>query len=64
MEHSQRYIEYGYDRKAKSWCIIVFDENGYEITSSYEGNKDSAKSVIDYFKNEYKIEKVVKIKAY
>lgn len=64
MNDSKGYIEYGYDRKAKSWCIIVFDENGYEVTSSYEGNKDSAKSVIDYFKKEYKIEKVIKIKAY
>lgn len=58
------YIEYGYDRHIKSWCTIVFDNNGNQITCSYDGNKISRNFAIDFFKKEYNITKVVKIKAY
>lgn len=58
------YIEYGYDRKARSWCIIVFDNNGYEINSSYVGNKESLDYELERLKEEYKVNKTTKIKAY
>lgn len=58
------YIEYGYDRKARSWCIIVFDKNGYEINSSYVGNKESLGYELGRLKEEYNVNKTTKIKAY
>ena len=58
------YIEYGYDRKNKSWVTIVFDELGNEIEASYDGNTVTRNFVIDYYKKQYNITKVVKIKAY
>ena len=58
------YIEYGYDRKARSWCIIVFDKNGYEISSSYVGNKESLGYELERLKEEYNVKKTTKIKAY
>ena len=58
------YIEYGYDRKARSWCIIVFDKDGYEINSSYVGNKESLGYELERLKEEYNVNKITKIKAY
>ena len=58
------YIEYGFDRKAKSWCIIVFNEEGYEISSSYVGNKESLEYELERLKEKYHIQKTTKIKAY
>ena len=58
------YIEFGYDRKAKSWCIIVFDKDGYEMSSSYVGNKQGLEYELQRLKEEYNIQKVIKIKAY
>ena len=58
------YIEYGYDRKANSWCVIVFDENGYEINSSYVGHKESLKYELERMKAEYNVQRVIKVKAY
>ena len=58
------YIEYGYDRKSKSWVTIVFDDQDNEIEASYDGNTVTRDFVIDYFKKQYNITKVVKIKAY
>lgn len=58
------YIEYGFDRKARSWCIIVFDKNGYEISSSYIGNKESLEYELERLKEEYHVKQIIKIKAY
>lgn len=58
------YIEYGYDRKVKSWVTIVFDDQGKQIEASYDGNKVTRDFVINDFKKQYNITKVVKIKAY
>ena len=59
-------IEYGYDRRLKSWCIIVFDEVGNEIESSYVGNKADRDYELQYFSNEYNVDpsNIIKIKAY
>jgi hypothetical protein len=58
------YIEYGYDRRLKSWCTIVFDENRNQVDCAYDGNIISRDFTIEYFKKEYNTTKVVKIKAY
>lgn len=58
------YIEYGYDRKVKSWVTIVFDDQGNQLEASYDGNKVTRDFVINDFKKQYNITKVVKIKAY
>ena len=58
------YIEYGFDRKARSWCIIVFDKNGYEISSSYIGNKEGLEYELERLKEEYHVKQIIKIKAY
>lgn len=58
------YIEYGYDRKIKSWVTIVFDDQGNQLEASYDGNKVTRDFVINDFKKQYNITKVVKIKAY
>lgn len=61
---SGNYIEYGYDRTARSWCILVFDKDGIQIASSYVGDNKGLKFELDYFRTEYKAEKIIKIKAY
>lgn len=58
------YIEYGYDRSLRSWCTIVFDKNGNQIECAYDGNINSRNWTIEFFKKEYNITKVIKIKAY
>ena len=58
------YIEYGYDRAARSWCILVFDKEGNQIASSYVGDKMGLKAEIEYMAAEYNAEKIIKIKAY
>ena len=58
------YIEYGYDRAARSWCILVFDKEGNQISSSYVGDKEGLKAEIEYLAAGYKIEKIIKVKAY
>ena len=62
----KKRLEYGYDRHNTSWVIIVFDEDGNEITSSYVGNKEDRDIEINYYKEMYSIEQsnVIKIKAY
>ena len=57
-------IEYGYDRKVKSWCTIVFDENHNQIDCAYDGNTVSRDFSIEFFKKEYNITEVRKVKAY
>lgn len=61
---SENYIEYGYDRTARSWCILVRDKDGNQIASSYVGDKDGLKFELDYLGTEYKAKKKIKIKAY
>lgn len=61
---SGNYIEYGYDRRERSWCIIVFNEAGNEIASSYVGDKTGLKAELEYLAAEYSAKKVTKIKAY
>lgn len=61
---SGNYIEYGYDRTARSWCILVIDNDGNQISSSYVGDKDGLKIELEYLRKEYRAEKVIKIKAY
>lgn len=61
---SENYIEYGYDRTARSWCILVRDKDGNQIASSYVGDKDGLKFELDYLSTEYKAKKKIKIKAY
>lgn len=61
---SGNYIEYGYDRAARSWCILVIDKDGNQIASSYVGDKDGLKFELEYFNNKYRAEKIIKIKAY
>ena len=60
------YIEYGYDRHYTSWVIIVFDEYGNEIENSYVGNKTDRDLEINYYMEQYNVDKadVTKIKAY
>ena len=58
------YIEYGYDRTARSWCILVRDKDGNQIASSYVGDKDGLKFELEYLRTEYRAEKIIKIKAY
>lgn len=58
------YIEYGYDRTARSWCILVFDKDGNQIASSYVGDKAGLKAEVKYMAAEYNAEKTIKIKAY
>lgn len=58
------YIEYGYDRSARSWCIIVLDKEGNQIVSSYVGDKEGLNAEIEYMTAEYNAEKIIKIKAY
>lgn len=57
-------ITYGYDRQVRSWCIIVEDQEGNEIESSYLGTKEGCQREIEYFKEKYGISKVKKYKAY
>ena len=59
-------IEYGYDRHYTSWVIVVLDDNGDEIESSYVGNKNDRDFEINCYMNRYNIESsnVIKIKAY
>ena len=57
-------ITYGYDRSAKSWCIIVEDQEGNEIESSYLGTKEGCLKWIDFFKEKYGITATKKYKAY
>lgn len=57
-------ITYGYDRHVRSWCIIVEDENGYEIESHYIGTKEECKHWIEELKKERDITEVIKYKAY
>lgn len=61
---SENYIEYGYDRAARSWCILVRDKDGNQIASSYVGDKDGLKFELDYLSTEYNAKKKIKIKAY
>lgn len=57
-------IEYGYDRKAKSWHTVVMDREGNIVESDYSGDLQGAKWAIEYFKKQYNITEVKKIKAY
>lgn len=57
-------IEYGYDRSVRSWCIVLIDNKGNIIASSYVGDKASCKYEIETFKEEYKVTEVIKLKAY
>ena len=57
-------IEYGYDRHVRSWCILVLDSEGNQIDSSYVGDKKGLNYEINYLKEKYHIDKVIKIKAY
>lgn len=57
-------IEYGYDKKVKCWCVIVLDNEHNEVENSYSGNLHDAKWDIEYFKKQYDIKEVIKIKAY
>jgi hypothetical protein len=61
---SKNYIEYGYDRSARSWCILVLDKDGNQIASSYVGDKAGLKAELEYMAAEYNAEKTIKIKAY
>ena len=61
---SKNYIEYGYDRAARSWCILVLDKDGNQIASSYVGDKAGLKAELEYMAAEHKAEKTIKIKAY
>ena len=61
---SGNYIEYGYDRGERSWCILVIDKDGNQIASSYIGDKDGLKYELDFLRKEHKAEKIIKIKAY
>jgi hypothetical protein len=58
------YIEYGYDRAARSWCILVLDKEGNQISSSYVGDREGLKAEIEFLAAEYKVEKIIKVKAY
>lgn len=58
------YIEYGYDKTVRSWCILVRDKDGNQVASSYVGDKDGLKFELEYLRIEYKAEKIIKIKAY
>jgi hypothetical protein len=58
------FIEYGYDRSKRSWCIVVFDEKCIELTSSYVGDKEGLKHELEYLKKQYNVEEVYKIKPY
>lgn len=57
-------ITYGYDRSAKSWCIIVEDQEGNEIESSYLGTKEGCLKEVEAFKEKYEITATKKYKAY
>ena len=57
-------IEYGYDKHIKSWNVVVLDEQGNEIESTYNGDMVGVKFDIEFFKKQYNITKVEKIKAY
>ena len=57
-------IEFGYDRHIKSWNVVVLDDNNNEIESSYSGDMVGVKFDIEYFKKQYDIKSVKKIKAY
>ena len=57
-------IEFGYDRHIKSWNVVVLDDNNNVIESSYIGDMVSVQFEIEYFKKQYDIKSVEKIKAY
>ena len=57
-------ITYGYDRHCRSWCIIVQDQEGNEVDSSYVGTKEGCLKEIESFKAEYGISATKKYKAY
>lgn len=57
-------IEFGYDRHIKSWNVVVLDDDNNEIESSYSGDMVGVKFDIEYFKKQYDIKSVEKIKAY
>lgn len=57
-------ITYGYDRSARSWCIIVEDQEGNEIESSYLGTKEGCLKEIESLKAKYGISATKKYKAY
>jgi len=57
-------ITYGYDRHVRSWCIIVEDQEGNEVESSYIGTLSGCMKEIDYFKSKYGIDEVIRYKAY
>lgn len=57
-------IEFGYDKHIKSWNVVVLDDDNNEIESSYSGDMVGVKFDIEYFKKQYDIKSVEKIKAY
>lgn len=57
-------ITYGYDMHCKSWCIIVYDPNGFEAESDYLGTKEGCQIRIGQLKEKYETDKVRKLKAY
>ena len=57
-------ITYGYDKRNRSWCAIVEDENGYEIESSYDGAKVGIDSEIERLKEKHGIKDVIKLRPY
>lgn len=57
-------ITYGYDRHERSWCVIVYGCDGYEIESHYIGTKEGCAKIIDELKEKYEGSNVIKYKAY
>lgn len=57
-------IEYGYDRKARSWCIIALDQEGNQLLSSYVGDLKGLESELEFFQKEFKTTDVTKIPPY
>jgi hypothetical protein len=48
------YIEWYYDRQARSYCVTVKDTNGFQIgDAAYSGTKAGCKWDIDQFKKEF-----------
>ena len=57
-------IEYGYDRSVRAWNVVVIDDEGNIIESSYEGNVKDAIFEANYFSDMYNINEIKKIKSY
>lgn len=64
VESKPTRITYGYDRHVRSWCIIVEDQERNEVESDYLGTLSGCMKEIDWLKDKYGIDEVIRYRAY